>query len=149
MCRQESKAQFSGAKRKIQFNCCLRNMHPPGNVRTLAFIIVCRTDLFFLVVFKRRRAIASRFTAEWDDRSVDLTPLKYVRKCLLQLQNVCISKSLFSAYSLFCFSLFTTLENPLSLGHCFSPVVTSCNGYLLKVLRHETLVGESFSLVVF
>lgn len=83
----------------------------------------------------------------WSDRSVDLASLKYVTKCLLQLQHVCISESLFSVNSLCCLSLFTTLENLLSLG--FSPIVTSCNGYLLKVPRHEPLVGESYTLVVF
>lgn len=150
-CRQESKAQlFSGAKLEILFNNCLRNMHPPGNARTLVLIIACRTDVnfFYSWCFQAKKGHGESFHCRmWSDRSVDLTPLKYVTKCLLQRQNVCISESLFSLYSLFCLSLFATLKNPPSLG--FSPLISSCSGYFLKVLRHETLVGESYTSLVF
>ena len=48
-CKQESKAQlFSGAKLEILFNCCLRNMYPSGNARTLVLIIAHRTDVISL-----------------------------------------------------------------------------------------------------
>ena len=90
-----------------------------------------RRYFFYFWCFQAKKGHRESFHCRmWSDRSVDLTPLKYVTKCLLQRQNVCISESLLSVYSLFCLSLFTTLENPLSLG--FSPVVTSRNRYLLK-----------------